>query len=172
MILVNSFDILPEDTSADVFEKMAAIGADALAEALIQIENGAARREKQDDARASYAKMIAKEDGQIDWKQPSERIVNLIRGLNPWPSAYTFYEGSALKIWRAETVDGYENGVPGEVLAAVKNKGFVVKTGDSAVLVTEVQAVGSKKMGAADYLRGHDIPLGTILQPPMPAEEF
>jgi methionyl-tRNA formyltransferase len=163
MLLKKSFEILPEDTSADVFDKMAAIGANALIEALTVIENGMVQAEKQDDAQSTYAKMIAKEDGKIDWSMQSSEIVNLIRGLNPWPSAYTFYEGGALKVWRAEAVGGYENGIPGEVLAVIKNKGFVVKTGDTAVLVTEVQAVGSKKMPAADYLRGHNIPIGTVL---------
>lgn len=163
MILKKSFDILPRDTSADVYDKMARIGAEALTEALELIQKGEAVREKQDDSLSTYAKMITKETGKIDWSKSSGQIINLIRGLNPWPIAYTSYGDDVIKIWHAEEIDGYEKGVFGEVLEIIKNRGFVVKTGDSAVLITEVQAVGGKKMSAADYLRGHNIETGKVL---------
>ena len=165
ILLQKAFPILPEDTGADVHDKMAEIGADALLEALALLEEGKLVPIKQDDAQSSYAKMLTRDSGLICWAKPAKDIINLIRAFNPWPSAYTTYEGETIKIWRAEGISGFEdqNRLPGEILAVIKNAGFVVKTADGALLVTEVQGMGGKKMRAADYLRGHDMETGKIL---------
>ncbi|MDR2940240.1 MAG: methionyl-tRNA formyltransferase [Clostridiales bacterium] len=163
MILKKYTGIAPGETAGSLSTKLSLMGAQAIIEALGQIENGAAAREKQDGNLSSYAKIITKEMALIDFKKPGKEVVNLVNGLIPWPVAYTFHNGAVLKIWGAELIEGYGDGVPGEVLDIVKNKGFVVKAGVAAVLITEVQALSSKRMGAPDYLRGHMIGVGTVL---------
>ena len=164
MILKKEIEITPEDTYETLHDKMAPIGADALIEALDLIENGEAKPEKQDDSLTCYASMITRDMGQIDWTKTSEEIKNKVRGFNPVPAAFTEYDDEVLKIFNINILDGYDNGNCGEIIAIDKKKGFVVKTGNGAVMVTEVQAKGSKRMNCADYMRGHQIEEGKILK--------
>ena len=163
MLLKKEIKIEPEDTYGSLHDKMSVLGADILLEAIKLIENGEAKPVKQDDALSSYASKIFKEMGNIEWEKTSREIVNFIRGLNPSPGAYTFYKGETIKIWRAEQIDGYDYGKAGEVIDVPGKKGVVVKTGDSAILIKEVQAKGGKKMSCADYIRGHAVEKGSIL---------
>jgi methionyl-tRNA formyltransferase len=128
------------------------------------IEDGTAEPEKQDDSLSTYAKKIEKEMGHIDWTKPSKDIVNLVRGFNPMPGAYTIYGEDNIKIWMTETVDTAFEGTAGEIVDVNPKKGFTVKTGDGAVLVTQMQAKGGKKMSSADYMRGHSIEKGIVLK--------
>lgn len=163
MILKKEIDILKEDTYGSLYEKMANLGAEALLEALELLENDKANAEKQNDSLSTYAPMISKETGHINWENSSKNIINLIRGLNPVPMAYTNYKDEVFKICMAEEILGYNNGELGEIIDIIDKKGFVVKTKDSAILITEMQAKGGKKMKTADYLRGHSIEKNTIL---------
>lgn len=159
MLLKREIPIDPDDTYGTLHDKMAPIGAQALLDALVMLENGTAKPEKQNDELSSYVSVIKKAQGQLDWRNSAEALVNIIRGLNPVPGAFGFLNGEMLKIWRAEAVSGV-SGTPGEVVAVDKKKGFTVAAGRDAVLVTEVQAKGGKKMSAADYMRGHEISVG------------
>ena len=143
---------------------MAPVGAEALIEALDLIEKGEAKPEKQDDNLTCYASMITKDMGHIDWNKTSEEIKNKVRGFNPFPAAFTEYNDEVLKIFNVDILDCCNNGRCGEIISIDKKKGFVVKTGNGAVMVTEVQAKGSKKMNCADYMRGHQIEEGKILK--------
>lgn len=163
MILKKEIEITPDDTYETLHDKMAPVGAEALIEALDLIEKGQAKPEKQDDSLSTYASMITKDMGLIDWSKGSEEIRNKIRGFNPVPAAYTNYGDDVLKIFRADIVEGYDNGEVGEILAVDKKCGFTVKTGDGALMITEVQAKGGKRMNCADYMRGHEIKIGEIL---------
>lgn len=162
MILKKEIEITDDDTYGTLHDKMAPIGAQALIEALEMIENGTVRAEKQDDSKSTYAHMITKEMGRIDWNRPSAEIRNKIRGFNPVTGAYTSLNDEILKIYTADIADD-GIGKPGEIIAVDKKKGFTVKTGDGALLIKEIQAKGGKKMNTADYMRGHSIEVGNIL---------
>lgn len=163
MILKKSVDIEPDDTYGTLYDKISAIGAPAVLEAMEMLENGTAKPEKQDDSLSTYAKKIKKEMGAIDWNKSSQDIINHIRGFNPMPGAFTFYNGEQFKIWRAVKADGNFDGAAGEIVDVNNKKGFTVKTGDGAVLICEMQAKGGKKMSSADYMRGHAVEKGTVL---------
>ncbi len=165
MIIKREVAIDDEETYGSLHDKIAPIGAEALIDALTLIEKGEAKPEKQNDELSCYAKKIERELEKIDWTKSSEKILNLIRGLNPIPGAYSFLNGEIFKIWKAtEFSEKSYDGVSGEIVEIFNKKGFVVKTANSAVLVTEVQAKGGKKMACSDYMRGHSIVAGTILQ--------
>lgn len=164
MIIKKEINIDREETYGSLHDKMAPLGAEALIEALDLIEKGNVTPQKQDDALSIYAKKIKKEFGEIDWNKNSNEILNLIRGLNPVPCAYSFLDGEVFKIWNAEEFINKtnENQTAGTIICVLPKKGFAVKTGNSALLITEVQAKGGKKMNCSDYMRGHTIEVGTV----------
>jgi methionyl-tRNA formyltransferase len=156
---------LPQDTAGSLMSRLADLGALALLEALRLIEEGRIQRTPQDHLMSTYAPMITKETGRIDWSKTSREIANLVRGLSPSPGAYAVYESAPLKIWEAEAV---EEGLPenknfsaGEIMSCGK-QGLLVTTGDCALLVKRVQTGGSKAMPAADYLRGRPMREGSV----------
>lgn len=164
MLLKAEVEITDEDTFATIHDKMAVTGANLLLDTLDQLETGTLERIPQDHDAATYAPMITKETGHIDWSKNRQDIINLIRGLNPVPAAYTIYEEEVLKIFGASLSDVQANSAAnGEIVAVVK-KGFVVKCGDGCLLITEVQARGGKRMMTDAYLRGHAMKEGILLQ--------
>ena len=164
MLLKAEVEITDEDTFATIHDKMAVTGANLLLDTLDQLEAGTLERIPQDHDAATYAPMITKETGHIDWSKNRQDIINLIRGLNPVPAAYTIYEEVVLKIFGAVISDVQaDDAANGEIVAVVK-KGFVVKCGDGCLLITEVQARGGKRMMTDAYLRGHAMKEGILLQ--------
>ena len=164
MLLKAEVEITDEDTFATIHDKMAVTGANLLLDTLDQLEAGTLERIPQDHDAATYAPMITKETGHIDWSKNRQDIINLIRGLNPVPAAYTIYEEEVLKIFGASLSDVQANSAAhGDIVAVVK-KGFVVKCGDGCLLITEVQARGGKRMMTDAYLRGHAMKEGILLQ--------
>lgn len=164
MLLKTEVPIIPEDNFASVHDKMALAGADLLLETLTALQAGTVERIPQNHEEATYAAMITKETGHIDWTKNAEEILNLMRGLDPTPGAYTMYEGEPLKLFKGVKMEGdYRQGKCGEVVEITK-KGFVVKCGDGALIITELQATGKKRMPADAYLRGHAIDQGVLLQ--------
>lgn len=161
MILKEEILIEKTETYKTLHDKMSVVGANALIKAIDLIEKGQANPEKQNHDEATYAPMITKETGHINWNNTSFNIINLIRGLNPIPMAYTIYKDEPFKILEAEEITGYEGNI-GEIVDILKD-GFVVKTRDSAVIIKEMQAKGGKKMKTSDYLRGHTIEKHIIL---------
>lgn len=168
MMLSRALPIEPGERFAALNDRLARLGGACILEALAQVENGIAVHVPQDHASATYAPLIAKEDGHIDWRAPSSRIVCITRALDPWPGPFTFYDGQAMKIWACETGCETEladtHAEPGTILLADPVRGLWVKTGDGAVRVTEMQAGGGKRMKAADYLRGHPMCIGAALK--------
>ncbi len=162
MILKKKFDILPDDTYGSLHDKMAPIGAEALIEAIDLIEADKANPEKQDNIKSTYAPMIQKSLGNIDWTKSAQEIKCLVNGLNPFPGAFTYYNDEVLKIWNCDIIS-YNKGTPGEVVSVDKKIGFIVKCGEEGLLIKQIQAKGGKRMDSADYLRGHNIDVGTIL---------
>lgn len=149
------------ETAGELFDRLAKIGGELLAKTIPEIFAGNITPRKQDNDKATYASMIAKDTGVIEWNKTSREIINLVRGLNPWPLAYTLYKGEILKLVTVCEAQG--QGTPGEILSIDKGKGMRVATGGGAVYIHTAQFKNSKKMPIEDYARGHKIEIGTIL---------
>lgn len=164
IILKKEIKISSHDTTSTLYNKMSILGAEALIEALVCIENGTAKFIKQDDSISTYAPLLTKKIGHINWSDNSQSILNLIRGLNPWPSAYTYINQKPLKIWSAQKCDITYSGTVGEIVNVDVKKGITVKTGDGAIVLTEIQGKSGKKMDATNYIMGYNVEQGIILQ--------
>lgn len=156
----------PDETGGSLFDRLAVEGADLLVEALEQLQNGTAARRKQDDSKSSYAKMLSKDMGCLDFTQDAATLERLIRGLNPWPSAYTRVNGKNLKIYAAEV--RREDEIAGQKVAAgtviaVDKKSFTVRCGKGALRILNLQLEGKKRMDTAAFLLGYDIHKGMML---------
>ena len=148
------------DTGESLFDKLSELGAKAIVKALPLIEQGALTPVKQDDSKSNYAKMLSKEMGLIDWNSDAVVIERYVRGLNSWPSAYSYINGKQLKIWRAEVVDA--TGTPGQVVA-VDKKSITVACGEKAVKLLEIQLEGKKRMEVSAFLLGYKVNTGEHL---------
>lgn len=164
MLYKKETEIMPEDTFETLHDRLAALGGEAIVEALELLETGKLTPEKQDDAASCYAPLIDKAMGEIDFSRPAEEIERLIRGLTPWPSAYTGYRGKQLKIWRAApTVAVNTCGRrPGEILRVDKDS-VTVATGEGGLKISELQLEGKKRMTARDFLLGVRMMPGEVL---------
>lgn len=154
IIVQERVTIKPEDTAGSLSERMANEGASLLLEAISLLKEGKAELKTQDEKEATFAPKLKKSEGLIDWKKEAKEIYNLVRGLNPWPSAYTFLEGKRLKIWETEIKE--EQGKPGEIISADEN-GIWVSCKKGSLLIKKLQLEGKKKMAANEFLRGHPI---------------
>jgi methionyl-tRNA formyltransferase len=162
IIMKDEVVIESKETGGSLHDKLAVCGGNLLIKALEAIENGTATREKQGDAETNYAKMLDKALGQINFNQTAVEIERLIRGLNPWPSAYTLLDGKTLKIWSADVLNDQTDGKQGEIVAVTKDS-IIVKTGDGNLAIKELQLEGKKRMMVTDFLRGYTVLTGTIL---------
>ena len=161
MLLKAEIPMDPKETGGSLHDKLAAVGGELLEKTLIGLEAGTIVPEKQDDSQAGeYARMLDKELGHIDFNQPAVVIERLIRGLNPWPSAYTYIDGKTLKIWEAEVLDRNYGCEYGEVAEVTRNC-LIIQTGIGALSVKSVQLQGKKRMDIAAFLNGYTIEKGT-----------
>ena len=161
MLLKTEIPVDPKETGGSLHDKLAAVGGELLEKTLIGLEAGTIVPEKQDDSQAGeYARMLDKELGHIDFNQPAVVIERLIRGLNPWPSAYTYIDGKTLKIWEAEVLDRNYGCEYGEVAEVTRNC-LIIQTGIGALSVKSVQLQGKKRMDIAAFLNGYTIEKGT-----------
>lgn len=159
--------ILPEDTAGTLHDRLARMGADLLLETLRRVEEGTAPRIPQPAEGVTYASKLQREDEIIDWSRSAVDLFNQIRGLNPWPGAYTVGPKGSLKIWKAvPLIDCPAQGKPGEVVALRKGQGFVVATGDGCLLVEEVQPANRARMDAQAYVNGGGVRVGTQFSMP------
>ena len=156
-------EITKDDTYATMTQKLADIGAKLLIETMKDIENGTAVRVPQNHEESTYAPMISRETGHIDWSKSAEEIDCLARGLDPQPAAYTVYNGEVLKIFRVQPVDK-EYGLLCGTIAETDKKGFIVQCGKGSARVVMLQAKGGKIMSADAYMRGHKIETGVVLE--------
>lgn len=148
----------PEEDAPSLWARLAALGAETLSATIPTLADGTATRTPQDHSASTYASMLSREMSPIDWSRPAQSIINQIRGLIPWPCATTEVAGVRWKVFRAQ-LGGDTAKAPGTILSADKN-GIAVAAGDGkAVVITQLQADGGKRMAAADYLRGHPITL-------------
>ena len=152
ILLTRECEIGERDTAIDMFDKLSALGADLLTDTLRGLENGTIMPIKQDNEAATYAPIIKKTDGQIDFTKSAHEINCMIRGLNIWPVAHTYVNGLRLKIYAADELCGYE-GDAGDIIT--QNGEIIVKCGgDTAIRITDLQLEGSKRMSARDFLNG------------------
>ena len=149
-------------TCGEMTEKLSQIGADLLLSTLREMEAGTLVPEKQKEEDMTYDPMLQKDMGIIDWTQSGAQVRDRIHGLNPWPACTVPFEGGRLKLLRAQAVEG--EGKPGTVLISDSREGLVIACGEGAVRILEMQASGGRAMAAKDYLRGHAIDVGTILE--------
>lgn len=155
--------ITAEETGGSLFDKLAIAGAELLVETLPSIENGTAVYEKQpEESPTPYAAMITKEAGLLDFERSAAELERLVRGMNPWPSAFTYINGKTLKVWKAEVVEPAPSAEAGQVFKTDK-KGIYVACREGALLLTEIQLEGKKRMDAAAFLRGFAVETGTRL---------
>lgn len=151
-----------KETGGSLHDKLAVMGGPLILEALKMAEAGTLVGEKQNDEEANYIKMLDKALGNIDFTKSSVEIERLIRGLNPWPSAYTSLNGKTLKVWDADVLEGDFEGQCGEVVQITKDA-LIVKTGEGALALKEVQLEGKKRMDTGAFLRGFEVVKGTKL---------
>ena len=153
-----------DETGGSLFDKLSQAGARLCVKVLKDLEEGKAVREKQpEESTTPYASMISKKMGEINWSQPAGSIEQLIRGLDPWPSAYTKLQGKTLKLWKARVVEEkQEKGRPGEVVQ-VEKAAFFVQTGEGILKIEELQMEGKKRMDTGAFLRGFQLTCGEIL---------
>ncbi|MGN1157877.1 MAG: methionyl-tRNA formyltransferase [Agathobacter sp.] len=163
IILAKKLSIDKDETGGGLFDKLAVIGAEACVEALARIETGTATRTPQNHEEATHVSMISKEFGDIDWNRSAVEIERLIRGLNPWPSAYTTLEGKTFKIWKANVVNENSSYRPGYIATVTKNS-IMVQTGEGMLELLEVQLEGKKRMETDAFLRGYNVEAGTYLR--------
>ncbi|WP_443770030.1 methionyl-tRNA formyltransferase [Anaerostipes sp.] len=152
----------PKETAGTLHDKLMEAGADLLLETLKKLEAGTAVRTKQDDSKSCYAKMLSKEMGKIDFTKSANEIERLIRGMNPWPSAYTSMSGKTMKIWDADVVEYQGNEKPGTIVDVTKDS-ILVATGENALALKEIQLAGKKRMQVQAFLLGRSVEKGIVL---------
>ena len=161
MIAKKTVRLAEDETGGSLFDKLAQVGAQLCVETMDIIEAGKAEYIPQNNEEATHTSMIRKELGLIDWNKSAVEIERLIRGLNPWPSAYTNLSGKTFKIWKATVVSEENTYEPG-CICRIDKAGMYVQTGKGILLLTEVQMEGKKRMDADAFLRGYQIEEGTF----------
>lgn len=149
-------------TGGELHDLLAEAGAKLCVQTLEKLEKGELKPEKQGETPTAYARMLDKKLGNIDWTRPAVEIERLIRGLNPWPSAYTTWNEKMMKIWDADVVDEEKTAEPGTIIEVTKQT-FSVQTGEGALRINELQIPGKKKMSADAFLRGYQVKTGEKL---------
>lgn len=155
-----------KETGGSLFDKLSIAGAKLCVETLAKLELGEIAAEKQGESPTAYASMLKKSMGNIDWTKDAVSIERLVRGLNPWPSAYTTLNGKTMKIWQCDVLpeeEGASKGTCGEILEVTK-KAMIVQTGEGRLALTEIQLAGKARMDADAFLRGYKIEPGTVLK--------
>lgn len=175
ILLKQEFAITENMTAGELHDKLSIIGADLLKQTLNKLSSGSLSRISQNDNDSSYAPILKKEMGKIDWNKKASDIHNLVRGINPWPGAFTYYKGTKIKIWKtvAKSKQGDDSCIPcssiehphvspGIICKADKN-GIDIATSNGILRILELQLEGSKRMSAEQYLCGHKMNEGEIL---------
>lgn len=165
IILKETVDIGENETTGELWDRLSKIGAKLLVETIKQIEDGTAPRIPQGEE-FTQAPMLNKEMSKIDWKtMESQKIKNLVRGLDPIMGTFTMYQGKKIKIWKVEVLLDYSgNEEAGSIIVASDKQGLTVKTIDGAINVLEIQGENGKRMNICDFLRGNKLEVGTILE--------
>ena len=163
MLLKAGIPLDEKETGGSLFDKLSTLGASLCVEALEKLEAGEITPEKQGETTTAYAKMLTKEMGYLDWTRPAVELERLIRGLNPWPSAYAQLQGKTLKIWAADVCEEEQaESTCGEIVKVAKDAIYVA-CGKGTLKITELQLQGKKRMDTAAFLRGYSLEKGILL---------
>lgn len=168
IIMTEEVVLAEDETAGTLHDKLAAIGGPLLISAMDALENGRAPRIRQNDDEATHVKMLDKTMGNLDFYKPAVQLERWIRGLNPWPTAYTKLDGKMCKLWKAEVVSAEELSkeekgfTPGTILGVGKDS-FDVLTGEGVLRIKELQLEGKRKMTTEEFLRGFKLESGTVL---------
>ncbi len=171
IIVQEKISISPDDTAGDLEDKLSLLGAELLLKTIRMIKEDSVKYTVQNEKQATYAPKIRKDDGLIKWKESSRDVHNLVRGLNPYPGAFTFVElrkkKTRIKIWQTELVEEKllkeKKARPGQVVGIRKDKGLLVKAGESVLLIRKVQLAGRNYISGYDFVKGYQIKEGFIL---------
>ncbi|MEQ1740595.1 MAG: methionyl-tRNA formyltransferase [Methyloglobulus sp.] len=155
MLHKEEYAITEKDTSGDLYDKLAALGAAGLEKVLAQLESGTVHAEKQDENLVTYAEKLTKVEADLDWTQSAEQLARKVKGLNPWPVAQTFFEDKILRIWQAEAIASDLKADPGTV--SCTNKILDVATGNGLLRLFEVQLPGGKRLSIQAFLSSHHV---------------
>jgi methionyl-tRNA formyltransferase len=162
ILLTDREPISGADTAGSLHDRLASRGAELLGRTLAAFADGTIRRTPQDHSRATYAPLLKKTDGRIDWKRPAAALEPFVRGMAPWPGAYTFWNDVRLKIFRTEIAPGHGAAAPGTVLAGPPGT-LVVAAGGGALSIRDVQGASGHRLPVTEFLRGCRIPTGAVL---------
>lgn len=170
ILSVKKYRLAPKETGGSLFDRLAGFGGPMILEVLERAEKGELQPIPQNHEEHTYAKMLSKETGRIDFSMPAAAIERLIRGLSPWPSAFTFLNGKMLKIWDADVISQEEadkraivSAEPGTIVGIDAQK-IIVQTGEGYLVLNEVQLAGKKRMDTASFLRGYSLKEGVKLE--------
>ncbi len=163
ILLQEEFCINKDDTTQSLTERVAHLSSDYMLQVMEDIVNSRVKERAQDDSKATFCKLIKKEDGLINWSLPGEQLVNQIRAFNPWPLAHTTFGDKNLNILEAEIALNVPEGEPGQVLEYSKQRGFLVKTGDGGIYITRLQLQSKKVLDYKSFNNGVQNFVGTKL---------
>ncbi len=162
MLVKKTLAIGPQETAGELHDRLMILGRETMEETLQQLCAGTLQREIQNDDQSTYASMMKKEDGRIDWNRSAVEVHNQIRGLDPWPGTYTSLNGELLKLAKTSP-EGADGGKPGSVVSA-DTGGVCIACGSGTLLIKELQLAGRKRLAAGDFLRGCNLEPGTVLE--------
>jgi methionyl-tRNA formyltransferase len=163
ILLTDEISIDKDDTARTLHDKLSVLGAKTLKKTLKELENNTLKRIPQDNSKATHVSMMNEELGKIDWTKDAIKIFNLVRGTNPWPGAYTYYDTKRMRIWRTEVVEeACTNSKPGTILGVTK-EGLYIATGKNIIKILEVQFDSCRRMCINQYICGNKIGEGEIL---------
>ena len=162
ILLSSKLKIASDDTSGTLHDRLADLGADLLIQTLKTFETGNINPISQDHTQATYAPMLKKSDGRMNWKLPAESLEAFIRGMTPWPGAFTFHEKKRLKFFKARTIVMDIDASPGTVIKGFPDE-LWISTGKGVLSVMEIQGESGKRLLIKDFLRGYQLPPGTHL---------
>lgn len=162
MLMKKEIKISENETGSSLHDKLSLLGSEVLIETLRALEKGELSPEKQDDSTTCYASMISKETAKIDFSKPAIEIERLVRAMNSYPMAWTYYEGRLLKIVTAKAISGEVKGENG-AMTSVDAEKLTIKCGEGILSVTEIQMEGKKRMTVADYVKGNSFTAGAVL---------
>lgn len=165
MLLQHQYALAEDETTATLHDKMAQMGADSLVETLDMLVRGELKPQVQDNALATYANKITKEEALIDWNKPAFETECMIRAFNPWPVAHTVWQGQSLRVWMARTFEENHGKAPGTILR-VSSEGIDIAAGENALRLLQVQLPGGKAMAIADFYNAkrNEFVVGEVLR--------
>ena len=163
MLLKESLEIRPDDTAGTLHDRLMALGGELIVKTLDGLAEGSVTPTPQDHDKATYSPMLKKAHGKLDWQKSARELDNFIRGMSPWPGAFTFLAKKRLKIYKARAVEGEAGAAPGTVIEGFTDE-IRVATGDGALSILEIQGASGKRMPTGEFLRGFRVAPGQLME--------